>query len=39
MKRTLAGTFLPLLTAFAAVSAAGAPELKPEQRAQYDIYK
>ena len=39
MKRTFAGTILALLTAFAAVSAAGAAELKPEQRALYDIYK
>src|SRR5262245_42302502 len=38
MKRTLARTILALLTAFAAVSA-GAAELKPEQRALYDIYK
>jgi len=39
MKRTVAGIFLTLLTAFTAVSAAGAADLKPEQRALYDIYK
>jgi acetylornithine deacetylase/succinyl-diaminopimelate desuccinylase-like protein len=38
MKKTFAGTFLPLI-ACGAVSVAGAAELKPEQRALYDIYK
>ena len=39
MKRTILGTFLPLLTAFGAVSVAAAADLKPEQRALFDIYK
>ena len=39
MKRTFLGTFLPLLTAFGAASIAAAADLKPEQRALFDIYK
>ena len=39
MKRTFPGTILPLLTAFGAVSVAAAADLKPEQRALFDIYE
>jgi acetylornithine deacetylase/succinyl-diaminopimelate desuccinylase-like protein len=39
MKRTAPRTFLAFLIAFAAVSVAAAAELKPEQRALFDIYK
>ena len=39
MKRTFLGTILPLLTAFGAVSVTAAADLKPEQRALFEIYK
>ena len=39
MKRTLSGTFLALVLAFGAARFAVAADLKPEQRALYDIYK
>ena len=39
MKRTFPGTILPLLTAFGVVGIAAAADLKPEQRALFDIYK
>src|SRR5687768_5244575 len=38
MKRTLVGTFLALV-ALAATGIAAAADLKPEQKALYDIYK
>ena len=39
MKRTLSRTFLASLLAFGVASAPAAAELKPEQRALFDIYK
>ena len=39
MKRTFSRTFLASLLAFGAASVGAAAELKPEQRALFDVYK